>query len=355
MMPGAIDKVNLIVTYRTHRFYLLNRRAGRPTVTTMPRTEFSPTPAQLRAFVKVADLGSFTAAAAEAGQSQSALSQALSTLEAGLAVELVRRGPRKVELSAQGLHLLPYARAALGSLDSMVSAADPSSAGRIPVTIGLIPTVAPYLLPPLLAGLGDSGSGFRPVVVEQQTAELVDGVRDGRLDAAILALPVGARGLLEYPLYSERFVLAVPHGHGFASADAVAPGDLDEQAVLLLESGHCLRDQTLDLCRHNNARILGGTRSRLSSLATAVRCVDAGLGITVLPASAAARETRDTRCAVVEFTEPRPSRTIGLVTRETVPAQLVDTLYDVVGRHVSEALDVEVLPAPEAGRPGADG
>ncbi|WP_333618631.1 hydrogen peroxide-inducible genes activator [Dietzia sp.] len=318
----------------------------------MPRTGFTPTPAQLRAFVKVADLGSFTAAAAEAGQSQSALSQALSALEAGLGVELVRRGARRVELTAEGLHLVPYARSVLGGIDSMVSAADPGRAGRIPVTIGVIPTVAPYLLPPLLSGLGEDGGGFHPVVVEQQTAELVDQVRDGRLDAAFLAIPAGSRGVLEFPLYSERFVLATPAEHRLAGEPEITPADLDEQAVLLLESGHCLREQTLDLCRANNARILGAGQSRISGLSTAVRCVDAGLGITVLPATAAAVETRGTGCAVLEFAEPVPERTIGLVTRETVPATLVDTVYDVVRRHVTPALDVELVPRPEVSAGG---
>lgn len=311
----------------------------------MPRTDFSPTPAQLRAFVKVADLGSFTAAAAEAGQSQSALSQALSTLEAGLHVELVRRGSRKVELSAEGLNLLPFARTALQSLDAMVAAADPVRAGTVTVNFGVIPTVAPYLLPSLLTGLGAPGSGISPVVVEEQTAALVDSVRDGRLDLAILAIPAGARGLLEYPLYNERFVLATPPAHDLAGRTEIFPNDLDEEAVLLLESGHCLRDQTLDLCRRGNARILGRERTKVSSLSTAVRCVEAGLGISVLPATASAVETRGTDCAVVEFGEPRPARTIGLVTRETVPAQVLDTMYDVVHRFVAPALDVDVVPS----------
>lgn len=311
----------------------------------MPRTDFSPTPAQLRAFVKVADLGSFTAAAAEAGQSQSALSQALSTLEAGLHVELVRRGARKVELSKEGLNLLPFARTALQSLDAMVAAADPGRAGKVTVNIGVIPTVAPYLLPTLLKGLGAQESGIAPVVVEEQTADLVESVRSGRLDIAILAIPVGARGLLEYPLYNERFVLVAPPAHELATRPEIYPSDLDEEAVLLLESGHCLRDQTLDLCRQGNARILGATQTKISSLSTAVRCVEAGLGISVLPATASAVETRDTDCAVVEFGEPRPARTIGLVTRETVPAQVIDTMYDVVQRFVAPALDVDVVPS----------
>lgn len=330
---------------------------ARHTVMFMPRTEFSPTPAQLRAFVKVADLGSFTAAAAEAGQSQSALSQALSTLEAGLRVELVRRGARKVELSAEGLNLLPFARTALQSLDAMVAAADPGRAGRVTVNMGVIPTVAPYLLPSLLRGMSAPESGFQPVVVEEQTDDLVESVRSGRLDVAILAIPVGARGLLEYPLYNERFVLAAPSDHALASREDIFPQDLDEETVLLLEAGHCLRDQTLDLCRQVNARILGSTQTKVSNLSTAVRCVEAGLGITVLPATAAAVEARDTDCAIVEFGEPRPARTIGLLARETVPAQVIDTVYDVVQRFVAPALEIDAVPSsrrPAAGEfPGA--
>lgn len=311
----------------------------------MPRTEFSPTPAQLRAFVKVADLGSFTAAAAEAGQSQSALSQALSTLETGLRVELVRRGARKIELSAEGLNLLPFARTALHSLDAMVAAADPGLAGRVAVNLGVIPTVAPYLLPPLLRGMASPDSGFQPVVVEEQTSDLVESVRSGLLDVAILAIPVGARGLLEYPLYNERFVLAAPSGHALAARDEVFPRDLDEEVVLLLEAGHCLRDQTLDVCRQGNARILGSTQTKVTNLSTAVRCVEAGLGITILPATAAAAETREADCTMMEFGEPRPARTIGLLARETVPAQVIDTIYDVVQRFVAPALDIDPVPS----------
>ena len=270
----------------------------------------------------VAEHGSFTAAAAAAGQSQPALSQALSTLEAGLGKALFTRGNRRLELTTEGARLLPLARAAMAAAEAVVAAAAEHDT-EIPVRLGIIPTAAPYLLGPLLQELSTQHPSVAPLIVEDRTADLVDAVRSGEIDCAIVALPIGESGLNEVPLYTEEFVLAVSPGHHLLDAKTVTPAVLDEEAMLLLDQGHCLREQIIEMCRANNARVLGATASRVTTLASAVHCVAAGLGVTVLPATAVATELAHTSAEMVKFAAPVPSRTMGLISRRGVPEQLI--------------------------------
>lgn len=276
---------------------------------------WQPTLAQLRAFVAVAECRHFGTAATRLGVSQPTLSQALAALESGLGVQLIERSTRRVLVTAAGTALLPKAKQIIDAADGFVSAA--AGVGHAlsgPLRIGLIPTVAPYVLPTLLPALAEELPAVVPQVVEDQTARLLEALRGGALDVAVLALPSGGSGMVEIPLYDEDFVLVVPRNHPLAGRDDLVPAGLDELPLLLLDEGHCLRDQTLDLCRSVDAHPTAGD-TRATSLTTVVQCVSGGLGVTLVPESAVAVETARGDLATARFAAPAPGRTIGLVFR----------------------------------------
>lgn len=248
--------------------------------------------------------------------SQPSLSQALATLEEGLRVHLVERSTRTVLVTPVGHQLLPFARAAVGAMDAVADIAA-GSGGPMSgdVRIGVIPTAAPYLLPGLLPALSDRFPDLRPRIVEDQTARLLEQLRSGALDVAIMALPTDAAGAAGMPLYAEPFALLVPAGHPLDGRDDLSLEALVELPLLMLDEGHCLRDQTVDLCRRVSAPILGRGGSRAASLTTAVRCVAGGLGVMIVPESAVVSESRDPGLGVARFREPAPGRTMGLVLR----------------------------------------
>ncbi|NLE81929.1 MAG: hydrogen peroxide-inducible genes activator [Rhodococcus sp.] len=279
---------------------------------------YQPTLSQLRAFVAIAECRHFGTAAARLGVSQPTLSQALASLETGLGVPLIERSTRRVLVTGAGERLLGQAKVSLDAVDGFVAAAagvGDTLSGLL--RIGLIPTVAPYVLPTLLPALRAEMPSLVPHVVEDQTARLLDALRAGTLDVAVLALPSDAPGLVEIPLYTEDFVLVVPDSHDLAGAEGLSPGVLDELPLLLLDEGHCLRDQTLDLCRSIDAHpsIAGDTRA--TSLSTVVQCVAGGLGVTLVPQSAVPVETGRGPLATATFAAPVPGRTIGLVYRSS--------------------------------------
>lgn len=276
---------------------------------------YQPTIAGLRAFVAVAEKRHFGSAATTLGISQSTLSQALSALEAGLGVKLVERSTRRVLLTTEGSALLSQAQAVIDAATAFTAAAAGSTDPlRGTIRLGLIPTVAPYVLPTLLAGLGDRLPGLSLRVIEDQTERLLTGLREGSVDAALIALPAEAAGMSEIPLYDEDFVLALPSGHPLAGKKRVPPAALAELPLLLLDEGHCLRDQALDICRKAGVHAeLANTRA--ASLATAVQCVAGGLGVTLIPQSAVPVETKRSRLDLAYFAVPRPGRRIGLVFR----------------------------------------
>ncbi|WP_019203299.1 hydrogen peroxide-inducible genes activator [Tsukamurella sp. 1534] len=277
---------------------------------------YQPTLAQLRAFVAVARSRHFGTAAAKLGVSQPSLSQALSSLEAGLGVQLVERSTRKVLITEAGTALLEQASGIVSSAAELVSsAAGLTGELRGNLRLGMIPTVAPYRLPGLLPRLRADVPDLAVTVVEDQTARLLEALRAGRIDVAMLALPALSSGLGEIPLYDEDFVLVVPPDHPLAGRDDLAADDLTGLPLLLLDEGHCLRDQALDLCRQaeSGVDVIGDTRA--ASLATIVQCVSGGLGVTLLPEPAVSVELRGTDLATARFAAPAPGRRIGLVYR----------------------------------------
>ncbi|OBI86820.1 hydrogen peroxide-inducible genes activator [Mycobacterium sp. 1245805.9] len=278
---------------------------------------YQPTVAGLRAFVAVAEKQHFSSAATSLGVSQSTLSQALAALEAGLGTQLIERSTRRVFLTTEGTQLLPRAQAVVESVDAFsaaaAGAADPLQAG---LRLGLIPTVAPYVLPTVLAGLAEQLPSLTLRVIEDQTERLLRLLREGALDAALIALPAEAVGITAVPMYDEDFVLALPPRHPLSGKRRVPATALAELPLLLLDEGHCLRDQALDVCQKAGVRAeLANTRA--ASLATAVQCVTGGLGVTLIPQSAVPVEAARSRLGLAQFAAPRPGRRIGLVFRSS--------------------------------------
>ncbi|AOW92460.1 LysR family transcriptional regulator [Rhodococcus sp. WMMA185] len=281
----------------------------------MSDRSYQPTLSQLRAFVAVAEYRHFGTAASHLNVSQPTLSQSLATLENGLGVQLIERSTRRVLVTPAGERLLGHAKGILDAAVSFVAtAAGAGDQPAGPLRIGLIPTVAPYVLPALLPALREQMPAASPRIVEDQTARLLESLRAGAIDVAVLALPSEAPGLVEIPLYEEDFVVVLPKHHVLADRNDLPLDVLGELPLLLLDEGHCLRDQTLDLCRSVDAHPLSGD-TRATSLATVVQCVAGGLGVTLVPNSAVGVETRRADLSTARFAEPAPGRTIGLVFR----------------------------------------
>ncbi|WP_077089304.1 hydrogen peroxide-inducible genes activator [Mycobacterium rhizamassiliense] len=283
----------------------------------MTDKSFQPTLAGLRAFVAVAEKRHFGSAATTLAVSQSTLSQALAALEAGLGTRLIERSTRRVRLTREGVELLPLAQAAVAAADAFSAAAtgtsDPLQGS---LRLGLIPTVAPYVLPSVLAGLAVHLPALTLRVIEDQTERLLAALRDGGLDAALIALPADTAGITEIGIYDEDFLLAVPPGHPLSGKRRVPAATLADLPLLLLDEGHCLRDQALDVCQKAGVRAeLADTRA--ASLATAVQCVTGGLGVTLIPQTAAPVEAARSQLGLAQFANPRPGRRIGLVFRSS--------------------------------------
>ncbi|WP_329497688.1 LysR substrate-binding domain-containing protein [Kitasatospora herbaricolor] len=300
-----------------------------------PRT---PTVAQLRAFAAVAEHRHFRDAAAASGTSQPALSGAVAALEDALGAQLVERTTRKVIITPLGERVLDHARRVLSSLHALTEEVE---AARRPFTgplhLGVIPTVAPYLLPALLRLVRTSYPDLELHVHEERTPSLLDGLAAGRLDVLLLALPSGGSSpTRDIPLFDEDFVLVTPPGHPLAGRAGVPRDVLLDLDVLLLEEGHCLRDQALDICREAGADLPQGGSTRAAGLSTLVQLVAGGLGVTLLPATALDVEAgRTDRLASVRFADPAPGRRIGLATR---PGSARTAEYDRFAATLRDAL-----------------
>lgn len=271
---------------------------------------------QLRYFEALAQHGHFGRAANACSISQPALSVQIRELEETLGTELFERGARQVRLTNFGEEFATRVRSILRSVDELGELARASRdhlVGRL--RIGVIPTIAPYVLPQIITRLTEANSSIDIQIRESLTPILVRELADGRLDAAIVALPVSEPSLTEISLFEEKFVLVRPVG----DEEKPVPNheDLREMKLLLLEEGHCFRDQALSFCNIQSSR----PREMLdaSSLATLVQMVGAGLGVTLIPEMAIAVETRSAPVSIAHFKSPQPSRTIGMIWRKTSP------------------------------------
>lgn len=271
---------------------------------------------QLRYFDAVARSGHFGRAAEACAISQPALSVQIREMEETMGAALFERGPRQVHLTALGAAMVPRVRAILRAVDEL-SDLSRAAQGRLsgPLRLGVIPTIAPYLLPALVGALAQSHPGLELAPREAVTGKLIAALTEAQLDAAILALPVSEPSLAEVPLFTEDFVLVRPAaeaGRPVPSAEA-----LPQMRLLLLEEGHCFRDQALEFCK------VGGVTPRTvmegSSLATLTQMVGAGIGVTLLPEIALPVETRSAPVSVARLAAPAPSRRVGLVWRRSSP------------------------------------
>jgi LysR family transcriptional regulator, hydrogen peroxide-inducible genes activator len=271
----------------------------------------------LRYFVALADTRHFGKAAERSFVSQPTLSAQIKKLETYLGVQLIERQPRKVTLTEMGARILPLARSILQESDEIVSLArndhDPLS-GKLKVA--LIPTIGPYLLPLVARKLRKQLPLLKVMLYEYQTQPLLEKLRAGDIDLGILALPVPLDGLEARPLYDEDFTLAVPSTSPLAKRSNVKIDDLSGETLLLLEDGHCLRDQALDVCSRIDVK--ESEDYRATSLETLRQMVAAGLGITLLPKLATRGPFGSGQgLTVKEFSRPVPSRSIGAVWRKS--------------------------------------
>ena len=269
----------------------------------------------LRYFEALARHGHFGHAAEACAISQPALSLQMKELEEILGAPLIERA-RRMRLTALGEEFAIRAREVLRAVDELGDLARASHGplvGRF--RIGVIPTVAPYLLPRLIKGLGARFPGLDLRPRESVTQKLIRDLLEGGLDAAIVALPVSEPALSEQALFTEEFLLVRPAED--AGKPVPSAENLREMRLLLLEEGHCFRDQALSFCKLTPSAprdLMEG-----SSLSTLVQMVGAGIGVTLIPQMAVAMETRSAHVSVSRLPVPRPTRTIGLVWRKTNP------------------------------------
>lgn len=283
---------------------------------------------QLRYVDALARHGHFGHAAAACNVTQPALSMQIKELEDSFGLPLFERTPRNVRVTGFGETVLARAKEilrAVDALDDLARAAHGGLTGRL--RLGVIPTVAPYLLPRVIGALGLHYPQVDLHIRETLTPRLLEDLTAGRLDTAILALPISEPTLTEVSLHDEDFVLVRPQ----ADADKPVPdGDaLAQMRLLLLEEGHCFRDQALSFCNIRNNLPAEGLDG--SSLSTLVQMVGAGIGVTLIPDMAVEVETRSAAVSVARFDQATPKRTIGMAWRKSSPlAEHLTGLADVV-------------------------
>jgi LysR family transcriptional regulator, hydrogen peroxide-inducible genes activator len=271
---------------------------------------------QLRYFDALARHVHFGRAAEACAISQPALSMQIKELEEALGGVLLDRGARHVWLTKFGEEIAQRVRDILRAVDELGDLARASRerlVGRL--RIGMIPTIAPYLLPTVIGNLTRMHPELDIHVRETLTPKLIQELAQGRLDTAIVALPVSEPSLTEVALFAENFLLVRP---GEDEGTPVPTSEtLREMRLLLLEEGHCFRDQALTFCNMQSSpprEVLDA-----SSLSTLVQMVSAGIGVTLIPEMAVAVETRSASVSLARFKSPQPSRTIGMIWRKTSP------------------------------------
>ncbi|MFT6023764.1 MAG: LysR family hydrogen peroxide-inducible transcriptional activator [Ascidiaceihabitans sp.] len=279
---------------------------------------------QLRYFEAVARHGHFGRAAEACSISQPAISVQIKELEASLGTPLFERAARAVRLTSFGADFGLRVRDILRAVDALEDLSRTAKTGVLGrLRLGVIPTIAPYLLPKIIAHLGRTHAGLELHVRETMTERLIQELSDGLIDCAIVALPISEPTLEEVFLFEEDFVLI----RALADADEPVPDadGLKKMRLLLLEEGHCFRDQALSFCNIRTALPREGLDG--SSLSTLVQLVGSGIGVTLIPEMAVAVETRSARVSVARFSAPVPSRKVGMIWRKKSP--LADQLLDI--------------------------
>ena len=288
---------------------------------------------RLEYLVALADHRHFGRAAEAVFVSQPTLSSQIKKLEQELGVELVERGTRGVMLTEPGERIVVRARAMLAEADNICAIAGLSTdpeAGSL--RLGVFPTLGPYLLPHVVPAIRERFPRLELLLIEEKSEVLLAQLRDGRLDAVLLAMPNALPGLHEEPLFDEQFLLAVPAGHRLADAGHVAISALAGESLLLLDEGHCLREQALSVCHMAGAGERVGFRA--TSLETLRQMVASGTGVTLLPRLAVSPPVPESPDIVlVDLDSPAPSRRIALYWRtSSVHAEILGELADMIRR-----------------------
>lgn len=271
----------------------------------------------LQYLVALIDHRHFGKAADACFVSQPALSMQIKKLEQHLGVQLLERTNKSVMMTPIGAELGEHARQVIRQVDTMRdiarSAADPFG-GEL--KLGIFPTLAPYLLPQIMPTLSGAFPRLSLFLLEEKTEHLLDKLRHGKIDAALLALPIEENNFTTLPLFSEEFLLAVPEGHKFAKKKTIAQTELKDEQLLLLEDGHCLREQALSFCYRLRAK--ENQNFRATSLETLRHMVAAGVGMTLMPKYAC---KNNDGIAYIKFKAPQPAREIGMVWRNSAARQ----------------------------------
>jgi LysR family hydrogen peroxide-inducible transcriptional activator len=300
---------------------------------------------QLRYFDALARELHFGRAAEACAVTQPALSMQIHEMEQNLGLALVERTRSGVQLTTKGQEIAARCARVLGDVRDLVAYAQHANsilAGTL--RLGVIPSVAPYMLPPLLPLLREAYPDLELHVRETQTQVLMDELLEGKLDVLLLALPLKHSDLTNRPLFEDKFLLAVPKNRKLSGRVRATKELIEHEHLLLLEEGHCLRDQALTYCSLQQVDAVNTFGA--SSLSTIVEMVSASFGITLLPEMAIGVEERGRDITLVRFVEPEPFRTIGLVWRSTSP-RTQD--FDELGRLVAKAWNEGALADTRAG------
>ena len=272
---------------------------------------------QLRYLASLARHRHFGRAAEECAVTQPALSMQVRELEREIGTELVERRAGEIALTETGVEVAQRAEHILAETRDLVDFARHRDVLSGELRLGIIPTLAPYVLPHVLPRLPSAYPRLHLEVRETQTKILLEELVDGSLDVVMLALPVQAAEVETLRLFDDPFLLAVPAADPLPARGRVSVEEVDRHRLILLEEGHCLRDQALAFCAAATGDAPAGLGA--TSLTTVMQMVANGYGVTLLPEVAAGVEVRDKRVKLVRFIEPEPARTIGLAWRRTSP------------------------------------
>lgn len=278
-----------------------------------------PTLRQFRYFEMLARIGHFGRAAGECAVSQPALSMQIQELERELGVVLLERRRDGVVLTPEGREVLARSALVLAQVEEISGLAQARAGLPATVRLGIIPTLGPYLLPDILPAYSAEYPLSKLLIRETRTAALLDELRHGRLDLVLCALPVDIAGLESEALFEDRFLLASAANRPPPPQSAL-PEYIASEQLLLLEEGHCLRDQALRHCEAAGVRF--GEIYGTSNISTLVQMVANGLGVTLVPEISIATEVRPRQVLLSRFAEPQPCRTLALVWRARSPLAL---------------------------------
>lgn len=292
-----------------------------------------PTLKQLKYLCAVAEHGHFGNAAKACHVSQSTLSAGILELEETLGASLVERNNRQVILTGLGGDVVQRAQSIMLDVEDLVALCDASSApftGKM--RLGVIPTIAPYILPGLLKRLRKEHPEFQLFIREDLSGHLVDSLQHGELDVLLLALPYPAEKVETMHLFDDDFVFACPRNHRLARGGDLSTSDLRSQELLLLEDGHCLRDHALEACKLKETDV--DIPYQATSLNTIVQMVANGIGVTLLPRMALdSRILSGTDVETRAFRERNVSRSIGLMWRKKTPRRAE---FALLGKFIAE-------------------